>query len=377
MSSHEIAKPYCRSCRAFLGSYGLDSLHVYICPKCDSKLIRLSELKKNTKRRTIDQLRDLGQSSLAPSASDCGHCGKGMKGVQLPGSQVHLDICLACDALWFGGAESEYEKFLLEQISLKPSTKEMLSRDRVGGLEKEARLAKECYSHWRPDFTSEAPDREEDFNFNSNASGYLFFLILLLSFVAFRREDVLFSMAHSNKAPLVRQMVTTVTHFFVHADWGHLLSNLFFFYIFAHGVERKIGAIEFLKLIGLALVSYSVFQFFWYGSREVYSVGASVGITACMAYYISADPHRPFRYRLHFRRHFHWQRWFYNITIPAWILLLLYILKEVLSVKAQIAGRTNIAHTGHLVGIFVGLFYFTISPPPQKNPPVSPVDHRP
>ncbi|MCC6137643.1 MAG: rhomboid family intramembrane serine protease [Bdellovibrionaceae bacterium] len=243
----------------------------------------------------------------------------------------------------------------------------MLKRDRVGALQKDAYVAYQNYNPWiAPLLVSSEHDQSVDRQFHPRVAGYLFFLILLFSFIAFKRQDVLMWMIHSNKGPLWRQLITTVTHFFIHADWVHLLGNLLFFGIFAHGVEKKIGSIEFLKLIGLSLISYSVFQIFWYGQQQVYSLGASVGIAACMAYYITADPYRPFRFIIHLPRYAFNQRRYYVLVIPAWIFLVVYILKEVFGLKAQIAGHTNIAHSGHLVGIFVGLFFYTISPPPPQ-----------
>lgn len=334
---------------------------VYICFKCDSKLIRLSELKVKLKKRTLRELHSLANASQKRSSIDCGICGGPMRLVQRADSAIPLDVCLACEAVWFGGAQSEYERFLLEDLSLQPSVKQMLKDDRVGAL------ARENDMMWSsPPSLNLSPvssqDRAEDFNFRPVVNGYVFVLVILVSVIAFKRSDFFNACMFSTTQPWPKQVITSITSFFVHAGWWHLIGNMFFFYMFADGVERKSGS---KILLGLLLVSQVlntiIFSILHWGSAAS-KVGASVGIMALMTYYISADPNRPMRKFTRIPRTFS----VIGYSIPAWAFLLVFVLYEFLGIHRQMAGQTRVSHIGHFVGILVGLLFYHFSPPPQK-----------
>ncbi len=347
----------------------LDGMTVFFCSKCDSKLIPLSELKAKIKSRTLAELHGLAKASQRPSSIDCGICGGQMRLVQKAESAIPLDVCLSCEAIWFGGAQSEYERFLLEELSLKPSTKSMLSQDRVGGIANDFAFAQ---VHG-PLFLSNrsSVERPEDSRFPSIASGYIFFLIFITSFVAFKNRSVFESLLLTTLQPAAKQVLTTFSSFFVHADWFHLLGNLFFYYQFADTVERRSGTKVFLSLIAVSqVVSSALFLALNWG-RAAGTLGASVGIMAFMTYAVTGDPYRPMRL---FGRIPHTFR-AYSFSISAWIYFMLFLLNDLRGINRQMMGATNVSHIGHFVGILVGLVIYHLSPPPAA--PEKPVVQTP
>lgn len=365
-------KPYCRSCRVFLNLYEIDRMHVYICPRCDSKQVYLTELDKKVSKRTIAAFEALGKESQARSNIDCGICGKDMRDVQLADSKIHLDICLYCQAIWFGGATQEYERFLLEEISLKESTRDLLKNDRVGDSKKDAEFIAQNYNRlYTPLLVSHTHDRETDTNFVPHASGPIFVLMILVTFVSLKKPDIFMSLAHSNTASYGHQILTVFTSFFVHAGWSHLIGNCIFYYFFADNVERKVGTRKFLELLAYAQIANAAFFNFVHYGRPAYGVGASVGVAAIMAYYVSSDPYRPMRKILSTPR---WGRGFRNyfnyvvLVFPAWLYLVVFTLYEFFGAHVQLQGWTRVSHMGHLVGILVGLLFFYVYPPsPEKT----------
>lgn len=364
--SHQ-AKPYCRSCRVFLNLYELDRMHIYMCARCDSKLIYLSELQKKLNQRTIAEFRSLGQASGQRSKVDCGICSQVMSGVQLRDSQIHLDMCLSCQAIWFGGAGEEYEQFLLEEISLSASTRSLLKRDRVGELERDSTFIAQNYSDlYRPLQVSHDHDRESEHRFAPHVSGYIFLLMILITVVAIRKPDFYRAMALSASYPNIKTLSSVFTSFFVHADLFHLIGNAFFYFMFADGVERKIGARRFIEFLIYAQVAGAALFLYLYGGTHFFAVGASVGVAALMTYYVMSDPYRPMRKLM--RSSFLGHRFRQNtntvvLVMPAWTFLIFFLLMELFGLYKELQGQTNVSHAGHLMGVLVGLLFFYIHNP--------------
>ena len=347
----------------------MDGMDVYICPGCDSKLLTLTELDKKIRQSTVKDLREAAVESNHLSSIDCGLCGGGMRRVQLPESKIELDICLACDAIWFGGAQEEYEKFLLEELSLKPSTKTMLVENRAGAAAKEVDLINQGNGGFG--YGSEDLYRDSGNIYTPHATGYIFFLVLIVSFICFRRPDIANSLIYSNGGSIPRQLLTTFTSFFVHASWSHLLSNLSLYYLVADSVERKLGTEKFLSLLATTAVSCTAFHVISNYGHPIGRLGASAGISALIAYYVSADPYRPIRLSSFFtsRRTFSGN---YVVRVaPAWSVLIMFVVSEIFSWKQQMSLPTPIAHSSHLIGVVVGLSFFVLYPPKKAVTPVA------
>lgn len=340
-------------------------MHIYMCMRCDSKLIYLSELQKKLSQRTIAEFRAQGKNSDQRSKVDCGICGQVMCGVQLSDSKVQLDMCLSCQAIWFGGVGAEYEKFLLEEISLSESTRNLLKRDRVGQIEIDIDFVAQNYSDlYRPLDVSHDHDREEYSRFAPHMSGYLFFLMILVTVIAVKKPAFYYALALSGAQPSIKTVINVFTSFFVHADFFHLIGNSLFYYMFADGVERKIGTHKFIELLAYSQISGAVIFFYFYWGSNISAVGASIGVAALMTYSVMSDPYRPVRKMIRtsflghgFRRNFNT----IVLVMPAWVFLLFFLLMQIFGLYKELRGLTNVSYSGHLMGVLVGLLFFNMN----------------
>ena len=150
------------------------------------------------------------------------------------------------------------------------------------------------------------------------------------------------------RATQFREYWRIFTHGFIHADWTHLLVNMFVFLQFAPHVEGQwgpngllgiyLGGILFATLPALRKHSHTPS----YGS-----LGASGGVASILLAYIFMEPLA----RLYL---------FFVIPLPAWAAGILFFLYES---KMQNRGGTHIAHDAHLYGAIWGLIFAIVTRP--------------
>ncbi|MBF0502053.1 MAG: rhomboid family intramembrane serine protease [Candidatus Riflebacteria bacterium] len=140
-----------------------------------------------------------------------------------------------------------------------------------------------------------------------------------------------------------------VTYAFLHASWMHLISNLWFFYIFADNVEERLGSALFLPFYLVAAASGGAMHLFFDAGSSLPLVGASGAISGVMGAYAVLFPAN--RITSYFC-----PVWFFirRIDVPAWIVLGFYILVQSFSLwNAEIlASRT--AFDCHIGGFIAG-----------------------
>lgn len=142
-----------------------------------------------------------------------------------------------------------------------------------------------------------------------------------------------------------------LTHGFIHADFQHLLFNMYALYIFGGTVEyvfesflfnAMVGKLAYLVFYLVAIVAASYPDYLRHRNNYAYgSLGASGGVAATIWPYIMLAP---------------WN-WFIFPPLPAIVLGIGYI---VYSHFADKAGRDNIGHNAHLWGAVFGLVVYVI-----------------
>lgn len=144
-----------------------------------------------------------------------------------------------------------------------------------------------------------------------------------------------------------------LTHGFVHADFRHLLFNMWALYIFGDAAERifqlylfgpAFGRVAYLLFYLAALIAASIPDYLRHQDNRMYaSLGASGGVAALIWPYIMWMP---------------WA-WFIFPPLPAILLGIGYI---AYSSYADKQGNSNIGHNAHLWGAVFGLIaYVTLS----------------
>jgi len=144
-----------------------------------------------------------------------------------------------------------------------------------------------------------------------------------------------------------------VTCLFLHAGTMHLLTNIWFFWIFSDNVEERFGAPLFLVFYLVTGMFSSVVHAFMNQSSHIPLVGASGAVSAVMGAYIVLFPrHRVTSYFC--------PVWFFirRLDVPAVLVLGLYLILNLLSMTRGSAGiGANVAFDAHIGGFIAGFIF--------------------
>jgi membrane associated rhomboid family serine protease len=149
------------------------------------------------------------------------------------------------------------------------------------------------------------------------------------------------------------------THSFIHADWVHLIVNMYVLFIFGEVCMNNFAlyfgdkaGLYFLELYFFSLAFSSVYSIIKYKNNPNYSaVGASGAVMAVVFTTIFFDP---------------WNKlWFFGVVpVPGIVFGLLYLGYSVYMGKKN---RDNIGHDAHFFGALFGLIFPVIVEPQLLN----------
>ena len=173
--------------------------------------------------------------------------------------------------------------------------------------------------------------------------GLLLVLITtLISFTAFRRESLMARYTFAVEGVLVhKEYSRLISSGFVHADWKHLLFNMYSLLAFAGTLERVTGPWQTLLIYFASLIGGNLLSLFINRNNSGYqAIGASGAVAGVIFAVIVLFPgisisplFMPFR-------------------IPAWIYGLFYTLFSIYGIKSL---NDNIGHDAHLGGALTGI----------------------
>jgi membrane associated rhomboid family serine protease len=128
---------------------------------------------------------------------------------------------------------------------------------------------------------------------------------------------------------------------FAHANFQHILWNMFALWMFGRDIERKFGPQEFLRFYLVAIVLGSVVWSVTRLGSEATMLGASGAVTAVVIAYCRLYPKRTLLLMM-------------VVPVPAWLVGVLIV---VLNLVGSRHGDAGIAYEVHLVGAAFGFFY--------------------
>ncbi len=176
----------------------------------------------------------------------------------------------------------------------------------------------------------------------------------IISIISFSRDDI-FDKMMLNPYQVLRkkELFRLITHGFMHADWTHLLINMFVLYFFGRNVESWFRELKMEGYIDSVTLTYSLLYFggiiisslitlFRYRNDRWYnSVGASGAVSAVVFTSIFFSPLE----RIYF---------FAVIPIPGIAFALVYL---VYSSFMSRRSKDNINHDSHFLGAVYGLIF--------------------
>lgn len=151
-----------------------------------------------------------------------------------------------------------------------------------------------------------------------------------------------------------------LTNLFLHANWGHLLINMLFLWIFADNVEDRMGRLPFLVFYLLCGVFSSFLQ--WYADPILHIpvVGASGAIAGVLAAYFYLYP---------LERVVLWLPPFFLLPVPAIMFLGIWVIIQLDDATTAMGTQTEgVAWWAHLGGFIIGaiLYRFFVKKQPSK-----------
>jgi len=138
---------------------------------------------------------------------------------------------------------------------------------------------------------------------------------------------------------------TLLSHIFFHADWLHLLANLYFLYIFGDNVEHIYGRRRFLVLFFGAGLIGGLGEVFLSRASATPVIGASGAIAAVMAAYLWIFPRAKLLQVVPIV--------YVQLTIPAWVYVGAWLLFQV--AMGFFSDARGMAWFSHLFGFLWGL----------------------
>lgn len=251
----------------------------------------------------------------------------------LPGLlKTPIDRCPRCKGLWIDG----YERHALARSTTREGQEDAALQIAKRGLIWAAQLLTHL------PIEVENPARGTPWAVYGLCALLVGMYLLSVEGVVFARDWALVA-SQIVAAPM--HIYTICTHAFFHADWFHLLGNLYFLYVFGDNVEHMFGRRRFLLLfLGGALLG-GLMQAFLTRAADTPVIGASGAIAGVTAAYLWIYPRARLLQTIPFL--------FIQVKIPAWVYLGVWIGFQ--TIMAFFSDAVQVAWFAHLGGFIYGL----------------------
>ncbi len=134
----------------------------------------------------------------------------------------------------------------------------------------------------------------------------------------------------------------------LHADWAHLIFNMYSLYSFGSAIELLFGPLTFLVIYLASIVGGGLLALLLHRNEEYRALGASGGVCGIIFACIFLLPGTSV------------MLFFIPVPIPAYIYAVLFIFISFFGIRTQMG---NIGHDAHLGGAIIGLLTATIIRP--------------
>jgi membrane associated rhomboid family serine protease len=169
---------------------------------------------------------------------------------------------------------------------------------------------------------------------------------------------------------VVPAWATIVTSMFLHGSFMHLAGNMLYLWIFGDNIEDSMGHVRFLVFYVLCGTAAALAQGAIDPASEIPMIGASGAISGVLGGYILLHPAATVRV-------FIFLGFFFTVAyVPAWIVLGVWFLLQLVSAAGVSAGEPGVAFMAH-VGGFVAGFVLVSLFKRREIPILEPPRHKP
>lgn len=158
--------------------------------------------------------------------------------------------------------------------------------------------------------------------------------------------------------------ITLLSGIFLHGGWFHLGSNMLFLWIFGDNVEDRLGHGRYLLFYLLCGLLASLAHFCVHPASSLPTIGASGAVAGVLGAYLLLFP------RARIRTLVVVIIYIQIIYLPAWFLITIWIITQILSAYTELAGAqaAGVAWFAHIGGFVAGiLLVIALKPDSSKK----------
>ena len=142
--------------------------------------------------------------------------------------------------------------------------------------------------------------------------------------------------------------MTLFTSMFMHGGFMHIAGNMLYLWIFGDNIEASLGRVRYVIFYLLTGVAAALSQAFMAPDSHVPMVGASGAISGVLGAYLVLHPRA--NVRVFVWLFIYMARW----NIPAFIVLGIWFVMQLLSSASPSSGEAGVAFTAHIGGFIAG-----------------------
>ena len=144
-------------------------------------------------------------------------------------------------------------------------------------------------------------------------------------------------------------LTSIVTSMFLHGGWLHLIFNMLYLWVFSDNIEDAMGPVKFVVFYLLCGFFAALSQALIAPSSTVPMIGASGGLAGILGAYLLIYPRAAIRVLMIILIFIRF------ISLPAWLVLGVWIAGQFVSAPASLDGQGGVAYFAHIGGFIAGM----------------------
>lgn len=345
----------CATCSAELDRVEVDHGVMWICRQCGGRAAGAALLRRSLAADYVSELWIGAVHRDVPGSHTCPSCSARM--IHAPARSLNLDICKACQLVWFDPEEFDDAHVAMRRPANPMSQEELevLARDQARAIAAQYKI------HYKDEMPMDEalllvpgvmglPLEQEGQGITASpwAAWTIAALVLGLSAYAFSSPDLLNTLGLVPRAAGRYGGMTFLTAFFIHSSVFQMIANLYFLAVFGDNVEDFLGHATFVMLVAVGALAGEGMHVLLSDVRGEPIAGATAGVAAIVVFYGLKFPQARLRY-------FRLFRWY---TMPASVAAFLWFIANLFGGTEALMGTGESSPWVYLGGGAVGFLFW-------------------